>query len=398
MVYQEDVTKVAMRLAGFSADEGNALRKIMSKKHKQAKLRDYARKFAAGARANGVTDATIATLWDMILSFSGYSFCKPHSASYALVSFKSAYLKAHYPAEFMAAVMSNQGGYYSTFGYYSEARRLGLTILLPNINTSEIRHTGINDRIQMGFMQLKGIKRDALEQIIANRQRQGRFVSFEDFLDRLPQLDTGDIRILIKAGCFDGVAGWQARPRLMWQLYQARSPQLPQGQTVSLLEAGKTNTYYLPDTGSYSERTMLIHEMDVLGMLVSRHPLSLYRKLLSRLSYVRACDLHRHIGHEVVVIGWLITGKVVHTRTDEPMEFISFEDTTALYETVFFPEVYRRFCRMLSKVRPYLIRGTVEEDYGAISLTVSRIAYLDKVKVPAEITSSVPRLPGAVAP
>jgi error-prone DNA polymerase len=242
-------------------------------------------------------------------------------------------------------------------------------------------------------MQLKGIKRAALEQIVENRHQQGRFVSFEDFLGRMPQLDPGDIRILIKAGCFDGVAGREARPRLMWQLYQARSPQQHQGQTASLLASGETDSYYLPATGPYSERTMLIHEMDVLGFLVSRHPLSLYRELLSHLAYVRACDLHRHVGREITVIGWLITGKVVHTRTDEPMEFISFEDTTALYETVFFPEVYRRFCRMLSKVRPYLIRGLVEEDYGAISLTVRRIEYLDKVRIPPGIVSGRRRLP-----
>jgi DNA polymerase III alpha subunit len=93
----------------------------------------------------------------------------------------------------------------------------------------------------------------------------------------------------------------------------------------------------------------------------------------------------------VPVIGWLITGKVVHTKTNEPMEFISFEDTTAIYETVFFPEVYRKFCRMLSNVRPYLIRGLVEEDYGAISLTVKHIEFLDKVHIPRQVTHSHPR-------
>ena len=385
MVYQEDVTKVAMRMAGFSADEGNELRKVMSKKHKAAKLRDYAQKFVNGARKNGVSDTVIETLWEMILSFSGYSFCKPHSASYALVSFKSAYLKAHYPAEFIASVMTNLGGYYSTFGYFSEARRLGLKILLPNINVSEIRHTGINDRVQIGFMQLKGITRTALEQIVAERTAHGRFLSFESFLQRMPELDPADMRILIKAGCFDGVAGMEARPRLMWQLYQARAGQQQRDKPVDLLALSGADSYYLPDTGPYSVRTMLTHETEVLGFLISRHPLSLYTGILKRIAYVRACDLAQYIGREVTVVGWLITGKVVHTKTDEPMEFISFEDTTAIYETVFFPEVYRRFCRMLNNVRPYLLRGLVEEDYGAISLTVKRIEFLDKVNIPPQI-------------
>ena len=130
---------------------------------------------------------------------------------------------------------------------------------------------------------------------------------------------------------------------------------------------------------------MLIHEADVLGFLISRHPLNLYAKLLQHLTYVRACDLRKYIGKEVPVIGWLITGKVVHTKNDEPMEFISFEDTTAIYETVFFPKVYRKFCRMLSNARPYLLRGLVEEDFGAISLTVRHIEFLDKVKVSRQI-------------
>jgi len=392
MVYQEDVTKVAMRLAGFNADEGNELRKVMSKKHKEAKLRDYCEKFVTGARKNGVEDSVIETLWEMIMSFSGYSFCKPHSASYALVSFKSAYLKAHYPAEFIASVMTNLGGYYSTFGYYSEARRLGLKVLLPSINNSEIRHTGLNDWVQIGFMQLKGIKKTALEHIVIERETNGRFRSFEGFLRRMPELDQSDVRILIKAGCFDGVEGMEARPRLMWQLYQARAKQQRRGKPASLLDLNERDSYYIPDVGAYTEKTMLIHESDALGFLISRHPLSLYAGLLKHLSYVRACDLKQYVGREVPVIGWLITGKVVHTKDDEPMEFISFEDTTAIYETVFFPEVYRKFCRMLSNARPYMLRGLVEEDFGAISLTVKHIEFLDKVKLSRQIARPQPKM------
>ena len=120
--------------------------------------------------------------------------------------------------------------------------------------------------------------------------------------------------------------------------------------------------------------------------------MSLYEKLLQNLAYVRACDLKKYIGKEVPVIGWLITGKVVHTKNDEPMEFISFEDTTAIYETVFFPKVYRQFCRMLSNARPYLLRGLVEEDYGAISLTVKHIEFLDKVIIPRNIGPGAPKM------
>lgn len=376
MVYQEDVTKVAMALANFTADEGDQLRKVMSKKHKQAKLRDFKQQFYQGARKNGVADDVIEIIWEMIMSFAGYSFCKPHSASYALVSFKSAYIRAHYPAEFMASVISNMGGYYSPFGYISEARRMGLRILLPDINASEIRYTGMNNVLRVGLMQLKGIQREALESIISERESGGAFESFENFLQR-SELDVADIRILIKAGCFDSIAGGKTRPQLMWELHQKRhSRTLQQKKELTLYE---NNNFYLPATPEYNNRTILKHEIEVLGFLVSRHPLTLYKSLLRHLPVIKASELHKHAGEEVLLVGWMITGKVVHTRSDEPMEFISFEDTTAIYETTFFPETYRRFCHMLSKVRPYLIQGIVEEDFSAITVTISAIEFLDKI-------------------
>ena len=145
MVYQEDVSQAVRALAGFSHAEADRLRKILSKKDREYQLRDYRQRFFAGARARGVSESKISEVWDMMLSFSGYSFCKPHSASYARVSFQAAYLKTHHPAEFMAAVISNQGGFYSSFDYVSEARRLGLDVLPPDINDSEIRWIGHGD-------------------------------------------------------------------------------------------------------------------------------------------------------------------------------------------------------------------------------------------------------------
>lgn len=259
---------------------------------------------------------------------------------------------------------------------------MGIRILMPDINASEIRHTGRNNWLRIGLMQLKGIKQDALESIVAERRQRGEYQSFEEFLRRLPELDQADVRILIKVGCFDDIAGEGARPQLMWQLYQAKATDRQRSSSKALLPLNGREDYYLPETGQYSQKTMLEHEMDVLGFLVSRHPLTLYKPILKHLNYVRGNELHRYVGQEVNMVGWLITGKVVHTKDDEPMEFISFEDTSAIYETVFFPETYRKFCRMLSSVRPYLIHGLVEEDFGAISVTVKRIEFLDRVKVP----------------
>ncbi|HKY33007.1 MAG TPA: DNA polymerase III subunit alpha, partial [Candidatus Polarisedimenticolia bacterium] len=217
MVYQEDVAKTVIAMAGFDAASADDLRKVLSRKHKRRKLEDHRLRFEAGARERGFSAEVIAEVWRMILSFSGYSFCKPHSASYALVSFKSAYLKAHHPAEFMAAVLSNQGGYYSTFAYVSECRRMGLAVRLPDVNESGIPYTGSGREVRVGLMQVQGLSAGAMEALLRERESGGPFGSLEDLLDRVV-LDPADARRLIKAGAFDGVSGGAgSRPGLMWR-------------------------------------------------------------------------------------------------------------------------------------------------------------------------------------
>ncbi|HMA66450.1 MAG TPA: DNA polymerase III subunit alpha, partial [Desulfosalsimonadaceae bacterium] len=157
MVFQEDVSRAAVQIAGFSHAEADGLRKVMAKKDRARHLQDYSARFAAGARKRGVSEEDRKRIWRMIMSFSGYSFCKPHSASYARVSFQAAYLKTHYPAEFMAAVISNQGGFYSTFAYVSEARRMGLAIIPPDAANSRIRWSGGGKSLQVGFCSVKNL-------------------------------------------------------------------------------------------------------------------------------------------------------------------------------------------------------------------------------------------------
>ncbi len=222
MVYQEDVTKVAMALAGFTVEDADELRKVISKKHKEKQLRDYCQQFYDGAGKNGASRAVIDAIWAMIMSFAGYSFCKPHSASYAQVSFKSAYLRAHYPAEFMAAVISNEGGYYSAFAYLSEARRMGLTILPPDVNSSDWAYIGSGRTIRVGLMQVKTLARALVERLITERSRGGPFRSFHDFLKRV-QPEPAQARTLIRAGCCDSIAGELTRPALLWRLHGRRS-------------------------------------------------------------------------------------------------------------------------------------------------------------------------------
>ncbi len=249
MVYQEDVMKVAVALGGFSVEDGDQLRKVLSKKHKAKQLRDYCRLFYEGALARGVKLHVIDAIWAMIMSFAGYSFCKPHSASYAQVSFKSAYLRAHYPAEFIAAVVSNQGGYYSAFAYLSEGRRMGLTILPPDINESVWTYTGSGKTVRVGFMQIKGLQEEMVKQLVAERHANGPYRSLSDFLTRVHP-DIAQTKLLIKAGCFDSVAGELTRPALLWRL---------------LASQASTTPGYIPIPDSYSFQKSLAHELTLFG-------------------------------------------------------------------------------------------------------------------------------------
>jgi len=367
MVYQEDVSRIAMAMAGFSASDADLLRKILSKKRAGKKLEDYREMFYTGAAARGAPRGVIDEIWEMILSFSGYSFCKPHSASYALVSYKSCYLRAHYPAEFIAAVLTNQGGYYSPFAYVSEARRMGLRVLLPDINESRKEYWGRDKTIRVGLMQLKGLHEAALQAILEKRGRRP-FASLEDFLCRV-ELDPADVKILIKAGAMDRISGGATRPEMIWQAlaWHAARASRPSVERSLFQDVPSVAP---PPTPQYSPRTVLEHELETLDFLISRHPLSLYAAQLSKMKYVRGADLPKHVGKRVTTVGWWVTGKVVTTREDEPMEFISFEDTSALYETTFFPQTYARFCHILNRSRPYVLSGVVEEDFGAVTLTV----------------------------
>jgi DNA polymerase-3 subunit alpha/error-prone DNA polymerase len=376
MVYQEDVSRAATALAGFSHAEADTLRKVMSKKDRQHQLQDFKKRFYAGAANRNVSEKQITAIWEMMMSFSGYSFCKPHSASYARVSFQAAYLKLHHPAEFMAAVISNRGGFYSTFAYVSESRRLGLTILPPDVNVSEIRWTGRDTAVRVGLLSIKGLAVETQQRIVDHR-RPEPYRSLRAFMDRVRPAED-EARALIHCGALDKFKLNPAgnRAALMWQLagwLKARSTRsIPQNRSL-FGDADQAPNDPPPPLPPEDDRERLRREFAILGFLCDRHPMELYAATLHRLRTVKAVDLPRHRGRRVRLAGWLITGKVVTTKNGDPMEFLTFEDETGIVEATFFPRTYHRFCHMIDRQRPYLLTGKVEEDWGAITLTVDKV-------------------------
>ena len=394
LCYQEDVSKTAVALAGFNEAEADKLRKIIAKKAGAAKLAVYRERFAEGCKKNKVDENTIGKVWAMMLSFDGYSFCKPHSASYAMVSFQSAYLRVHYPAEFMAAVISNQGGYYRPGAYISECRRMGLLLEGPDINKSRWKYFGTSragagngffkGTIIIGLMAIKGLSRSGTEEIIKERERGGDFLSLENFSRRI-KTSRDDIIALCPAGVFDSIAKGLSRPMQARRLLSMGNNKTERGNE-ELFEAGfsfqnRSSKIISAHGQALINRlsitpNLLVEEYGALGFLRNLHPLALFKDKIALIKTIKALDMAKFIGRYVKLLGWPITQKEVWTKDGLTMSFFSLEDETAMYETVIFPDIYDRYNRLLFDQRPLIVSGLVLDDQGAITLEVKKIELL----------------------
>lgn len=378
MAYQEDVLRVAQILAGMSAAEANALRKAMTHKRSQESIAAFGACFVDGAAANGVAREVAAELWRQVESFSGYSFCKAHSASYAQVSYRSAWLRAHFPAEFMAAVLSNHGGYYATFAYLAEARRMGLRILLPCVVRGEAGFSGRGRTLRVGLAEIQGLGGATRARLLAARAEGGAFRSMEDFCARArPQ--PHELDALARAGALDALPDRLTRPeRLRWSALAA--PELAgraaaRGASLFAEEPVRRP----PPAPEFPPQRQLELEEQALGYLVSAHPLTLWKERIEAAGATPASELPRLVGRRVRLAGWQVVQKPIRTSDGQPMMFLSFEDTTAIYETVMFPAAYKRLAPWTLTQGPYLLDGVVMDEQGAISVRVDGLRLLRDV-------------------
>jgi DNA polymerase III alpha subunit len=375
MIYQEDVIKVAHHIAGLSLEEADLLRRAMSgKMRSRTAMKQLALRFSDSCKERGLTKQITKELWRQIESFAGYAFCKAHSASFALLSFQVAYLKVHYPAEFMASVLSNRGGYYSAAVYIQESKRLGLKVLLPCINESEHDYTGSGKQIRIGLMAVKNLSRSAIDRIIAGRGHMGMYVSLADFLIRT-KLAYEETAYLIKCGamgCFK-----QTRPTLMrlLDIYIKHRRILDESYNdLFASETFKMEKEVVTDV-QYSLEEICAIEYETFGYMVTRHPLSLFSEAVNRTDVVKASSMFRYNRKRIKMVGWYMASKRIKTRKGEIMKFLSLEDLSGTFEAVLFPKTYAVYAESTMSMGPYLLEGTVDMENGN-NIVVDRLEVL----------------------
>jgi DNA-directed DNA polymerase III PolC len=377
MVYQEDVVNVCTTFAGMSPATGDGLRKALSKKRPIKHLAAYAEEFFSGAMRLGRDPDAARKVWEMIMSFAGYSFCKGHSCSYIQIAQHSCALRANHPAEFMAAVLSNGGGFYQPFAYVAEAMRMGLRIRPPDVNASEFRCSGNGREIRIGLQFVKGLSADAVEQVLSLRGCRP-YTSIFDLRART-SIAPSDLRLLIKVGALDSVADGWTRPMMLWLVDS-------DGRANGRADGPRPPDWFdelppaVPVLKEYSAERRRREEYDALGFMTDAHPMQLHAEQLGRFQLCRSTELEQHIGQHILVAGMLTAAKPVHTVTDEPMEFATFDDGEGLIEAVLFPGIYRERGHVLFDQGPFIFRGKVEEEFGAITRSVTHLDRLERMR------------------
>jgi DNA polymerase III alpha subunit len=364
MIYQEDVIKVAHHIVGLSLEEADYLRRAMSgKMRSQEAMKQLLERFFDSCKSKKLSDRVAKKLWDEVSSFAGYAFCKAHSASFAILSFQVAYLKAHHPAEFMSNVLNNGGGFYSSGVYINESKRMGLKVLLPSINESDYRYIGNSFQIRIGFIAIGNIEKKTSIKIVEERNKNGRYKSLADFIART-KTTYEKTKILIKCGAMDCLH--KTRPTLMRlaDIYYHCKNMLDYNsqnlfnQDTSLLERSVETPL------QYSDSEIGAYEQEHLGFMVTRHPIEFIKEIFESPGVVKAEDLIRYRNRRIKMVGWFMTSKRIKTRKGDIMKFLSLEDFSGTFEAVLFPKTYNKYAELTMSLGPYLVEGKADLENG----------------------------------
>jgi DNA polymerase-3 subunit alpha len=389
IVYQEQVMKIANDLANYSMAEADDLRKAMGKKIVSI-MAEHRQRFVNGAAENGIDAEQAAPIFSLMEKFGGYGFNKSHSAAYAMIAYQTAYLKAHFPVEFMASLLTSE--MHSTDGvvkYIVECRSHGIEVLPPDINYSDKTFTVDGERIRFGLVAVKNVGEAAIDAILEVRGDQG-FLSLFDFCERvdLKKVNKRVIESLIKCGAFDSTGARRS------QMMAALEDALDYGQRVQkerldpqigLFDGVVTkqviNAPALPEIEEWSENQRLAFEKESIGFYISGHPLKHYEELLDKFTNANAISIKEIKNGGAVRIGGLIRStKVIKTKRGDLMAFATIEDLHGAVEATVFSRVYTSVSDLLVEDNAIFIQGQVQKDEQSVKILAEKVVPMNRAE------------------
>jgi DNA polymerase-3 subunit alpha len=398
IIYQEQVIAIAQKVAGFSLGQADLLRRAMGKK-KKAELDKQYESFAAGMKANGYSDDAVKTLWDILLPFSDYAFNKAHSAAYGLISYWTAYLKANYPAEYMAALLTSvRDDKDKSAIYLAECRRMGIRVLPPCVNESDADFTPIGRDIRFGLCAIRNVGANVVASIVATRKAKGAFTDLGDFLKKVDAVvcNKRTIEALIKGGAFDSLGHTR---RGLINVYEAavdavldtkRAEAVGQfdlfGSLGEQADESVVDAFAVrvPD-GEWDKKVLLQFEREMLGLYVSDHPLFGLEQVLAAAADTTIAIAQADAAAEpqsLTLAGILssVTRRV--TKAGAPWASATLEDLEGSIEVMFFPATYAQVALHVAEDAIVAVKGRTDARDDAVKLIASDVVVLDTTQAP----------------
>lgn len=389
IVYQEQVMNIAGTLADYSMSEADDLRKAMGKKITSI-MQKHRTRFMEGARKKGIPTIQAETIFDLMEKFGGYGFNKSHSAAYSLIAYQTAYLKAHYPVEFMASLLSNE--MQSANGvekYITECRMHKIEVLPPDINASEKGFTVSGSKIRFGLVAVKNVGEGAIESILETRAEK-RFSSIFDFCEQvdLRRVNKRVIESLIRCGAFDSTGEFRSRmlavseQAIEYGQYAQKRKSDPQMGLFDAAQKDEPIDYPpFPEITEWDDKERLANEKESLGFYMTGHPLTPYKATLKKLLSTHTLDLlEKKDGESVRVAGIVSKVKMITTKSGGAMAFVVIEDFYGVIETIFFPKIYATVSHLIMEDKIVVVDGKLQKDESAAKILADSVVLLDQAK------------------
>jgi DNA polymerase-3 subunit alpha len=389
IVYQEQVMKIAGELANYSMAEADDLRKAMGKKIPEI-MAMHRERFMQGAIDNGIPADKAGKIFYFMEKFGGYGFNKSHSAAYAMIAYQTAFLKAHFPVEFVASLLTSE--MHSTDGvvkYIAECRSQGIEVLPPDINESDKAFTVIGSKIRFGLAAVKNVGENAIESIVAARN-DGKFSSQFEFCERvdLKKVNKRVIEGLIKCGAFDSTEAF--RSRMMASLedcvdYGQRLQKEKADPQISLFDLKADqfaiNLPNMSEIDEWDEKQLLAFEKESLGFYITGHPLSEYEDILEKFANTNSSTLKEQNDGDAVRIGGMIRStKIIKTKKGDLMAFVTLEDLHGSVEIIVFSTLYAKVYDLLTDDSSILVRGHLQKDENSVKILADTLIPMDKAE------------------